>query len=142
MVMMRPFSTRASVMLQQSQQQQQDEWIPLTADGSLKKKILKQGTPGESPPNRSFVKVHYTGTLPDHGNRKFDSSKDRNEPFEFVLGAGQVISGWDLGVKTMNKGEVCVLSVPSQHAYGPRGIPGVIPGGATLNFEVELISWK
>lgn len=142
MVMMRPFSTRASVMLQQQQAQQQDEWIPLTADGSLKKKILKQGTPGESPPNRSFVKVHYTGTLPDHGNRKFDSSKDRNEPFEFVLGAGQVISGWDLGVKTMNKGEVCVLSVPSQHAYGPRGIPGVIPGGATLNFEVELISWK
>lgn len=59
-----------------------------------------------------------------------------------MLGAGQVISGWDLGVKTMNKGEVCVLSVPSQHAYGPRGIPGVIPGGATLNFEVELISWK
>jgi len=134
----RSFST---VRIQQQSSSSAEEWVPINADGTLKKKIIKEGT-GGSPPNRSYVKVHYTGTLPDHGNRKFDSSKDRNEPFEFTLGAGEVITGWDLGVKTMKQGEICVLSVPSKHAYGPGGIPGVIPGGATLNFEVELIGWK
>ena len=86
------------------------------------------------------VSVHYTGTLTD--GTKFDSSKDRGTPFEFNLGAGQVIAGWDKGVVGMKVGGVRKLTIPSDMAYGPNGIPGVIPGGATLIFEVELLGVK
>lgn len=86
------------------------------------------------------VSVHYTGTLTD--GTKFDSSKDRGTPFEFSLGAGQVIAGWDKGVVGMKVGGVRKLTIPSDMAYGPNGIPGVIPGGATLIFEVELLGVK
>lgn len=84
------------------------------------------------------VSVHYTGTLYP-GGEKFDSSLDRGQPFEFDLGAGQVISGWDEGVVGMREGGKRVLLIPGNLAYGHRGIPGVIPPDATLKFEVELL---
>lgn len=72
---------------------------------------------------------------------KFDSSKDRGKPFEFVLGGGQVIKGWDEGVAQMTKGEIAFLTCSPDYAYGSRGVPGTIPPNATLIFEVELLGW-
>ncbi|MFW9617830.1 FKBP-type peptidyl-prolyl cis-trans isomerase [Aquabacterium sp.] len=89
----------------------------------------------------NFVSVHYTGWLYEGGVRgaKFDSSKDRGQPFEFPLAAGHVIRGWDEGVQGMKVGGTRILVIPPQLGYGARGAGGVIPPNATLMFEVELL---
>jgi FKBP-type peptidyl-prolyl cis-trans isomerase len=94
---------------------------------------------GEGPAAKAGdqVSVHYTGTLED--GKKFDSSKDRNQPFTFSLGAGQVIRGWDVGVAGMQVGGLRKLTIPASEGYGSRGAGGVIPPNATLHFDVELL---
>lgn len=97
---------------------------------------LTPGT-GASPTAGKQVKVHYTGTL--ENGTKFDSSVDRNEPFVFTIGVGQVIPGWDEGVMSMKVGGKRKLVIPPQLGYGASGAGGVIPPNATLIFEVELL---
>ncbi|KAG4185047.1 hypothetical protein ERO13_A09G208100v2 [Gossypium hirsutum] len=105
----------------------------------LKKKLVKEGEGWENPSSGDEVEVHYTGTLLD--GTKFDSSRDRGTPFKFKLGQGQVIKGWDEGIKTMKKGENAIFTIPAELAYGESGSPPTIPPNATLQFDVELLSW-
>jgi FKBP-type peptidyl-prolyl cis-trans isomerase FkpA len=112
----------------------------------LIKTDVKLGTGDLATPGKN-VTVHYTGWLydvaaPDHHGRKFDSSRDRNEPFEFPLGAGRVIAGWDQGVAGMKVGGQRTLIIPANMGYGARGAGGVIPPNATLVFDVELLGVK
>lgn len=106
------------------------------SDTALKIEILTKGT-GEEARQGEAVTVHYTGWLTD--GTKFDSSVDRDDPFVFVLGGGQVIQGWDEGVATMKVGDKVKLTIPHHLAYGEEGYPGAIPPKATLVFDVELL---
>jgi FKBP-type peptidyl-prolyl cis-trans isomerase len=106
-----------------------------TTESGLKYAVIKEGKGAEA--KQGPVKVHYTGWLQSNGE-KFDSSRDRKEPFTFELGAGQVIKGWDEGVKGMKVGEKRQLVIPPALAYGAQGI-GPIPPNATLIFDVELL---
>jgi len=101
--------------------------------------ILKDGT-GAIAKKGDTVSVHYVGVL--ENGTKFDSSVDRGTPFEFSLGAGQVIPGWDIGVEGMKVGEVRKLTIPSELAYGASGAGNAIPPNATLIFEVQLLGIK
>jgi peptidylprolyl isomerase len=101
--------------------------------------ITRKGT-GVQPKAGQTVSVHYTGTLTD--GTKFDSSRDRGQPYEFPLGQGQVIKGWDEGIARMHVGDQAVLVIPPSMGYGPEGFAGVIPPNATLIFIVELVNVK
>jgi FKBP-type peptidyl-prolyl cis-trans isomerase FkpA len=114
----------------------------ITTDSGLQYEDTIVGDGAEAKAGQ-HVTVHYTGWLRnDDGTTgaKFDSSKDRNDPFEFSLGGGQVIKGWDEGVQGMKVGGARRLTIPSSLGYGPRGAGGVIPGNATLIFDVELLA--
>lgn len=105
---------------------------------------IKVGT-GDLAEAGTNVTVHYTGWLhdasaPENKGRKFDSSRDRGDPFRFTLGVGQVIAGWDQGVAGMKVGGQRVLTIPPELGYGARGAGGVIPPNATLIFDVELLA--
>jgi FKBP-type peptidyl-prolyl cis-trans isomerase FkpA len=110
------------------------------ADFKTQIKELKTGT-GPAAKAGDTVSVHYTGTLTN--GTKFDSSRDRGQPFSFPLGQGRVIQGWDFGVAGMQVGSVRELTIPPEEGYGTRGTPGgPIPPNATLVFEVELLGIK
>ena len=108
----------------------------VTTASGLQYDDLTEGAGAEARAGQT-VSVHYTGWLTD--GQKFDSSKDRNQPFSFALGTGMVIKGWDEGVQGMKVGGVRRLTIPPQLGYGVRGAGGVIPPNATLVFEVELL---
>jgi peptidylprolyl isomerase len=109
--------------------------MPVTASG-LEYDDEVEGA-GASPQKGQTAVVHYTGWLTN--GTKFDSSRDRGQPFSFKVGQGQVIAGWDEGVATMKVGGRRKLTIPSNLGYGPRGAGGVIPPNATLVFDVELL---
>ena len=112
----------------------------ITTPSGLQYEDIIPGT-GAQAQKGNYVSVHYTGWLYENGQKgmKFDSSKDRGEPFEFPLGDGMVIQGWDEGVQGMKVGGTRLLLIPSDLGYGPYGAGGVIPPNATLLFEVELL---
>ena len=113
----------------------------VTTPSGLQYEDTKPGTGAEAKPGQD-VTVHYTGWLWNDGvqGAKFDSSKDRNDPFQFSLGAGMVIRGWDEGVAGMKVGGQRTLLIPPELGYGARGAGGVIPPNATLEFAVELLA--
>jgi FKBP-type peptidyl-prolyl cis-trans isomerase len=106
---------------------------------TLMKKVIQEGT-GETCPNGVQAIVHYTGKFLT--GQPFDSSYNRNQPFQFTVGAGQVIKGWDICVASMKIGEKCLLLVPPHMGYGASGVGGVIPPNAVLAFDIELLGWN
>jgi len=115
----------------------------VTTPSGLKYIDVKAGT-GASPKTGQTCVMHYTGWLYDNGKKgaKFDSSVDRGQPFEFPIGTGRVIKGWDEGVASMKVGGKRTLIIPPELGYGARGAGGVIPPNATLMFDVELLAIK
>jgi len=111
----------------------------ITTQSGLKLETLQQGN-GPKPQKGQMVTVHYTGTLQD--GKKFDSSRDRGTPFNFQVGMGEVIPGWDEALMLMKVGDRTKITIPPQLGYGPRGAGGVIPPNATLIFDVELLGTK
>ncbi len=103
----------------------------------LKIEVVSPGDGKTFPKAGDLLTVHYTGTL--ENGKKFDSSKDRNKPFQFRIGQGMVIAGWDQGFAKLSLGEKARLTIPGSLAYGDRGFPGLIPPNATLIFDVELL---
>lgn len=126
-----PSSNSASDLM--TAENQQDV---VTTPSGLQYIEVVEGT-GETPKTGQTVIVHYTGTL--ENGQKFDSSRDRNQPFEFPIGRGRVIKGWDEGLSTMKVGGQRRLIIPPELGYGARGAGGVIPPNATLIFDVELL---
>jgi len=108
----------------------------ITTESGLQYRILVEGT-GAQPQRGNNVLVHYTGTLTD--GTKFDSSRDRDRPFSFKVGVGQVIRGWDEALSLMHVGDRWEITIPPELGYGQRGAGGVIPPNATLVFDVELL---
>jgi FKBP-type peptidyl-prolyl cis-trans isomerase len=107
----------------------------------LKLDIIEgENAQGNKCPLGAVAKVHYTGKFMD--GTVFDSSVKRGKPFEFTVGVGNVIKGWDEGVSHMKIGQKAILTCPPEYAYGARGIPGAIPTNSTLIFEVELLDFK
>ena len=120
------------------------ELIKLTPDGAVTKGILREGD-GEECPKSAFVGVHYVGKFPEGSEKAgevFDSSRRKGRIFQFAVGQGSVIQGWDVGVASMRCGELCTLTCTPPYAYGQSGAGGVIPPNATLEFEVELLGWR
>ena len=117
-----------------------EKWIDLTDDGGVKKKILVEGK-GDTPVKDSDVFCHYVSRLASNG-QQIDSSRDRDSEFNFPIGRGVVIKGWDIGIQTMKKGETSILRCSPEYAYGEVGTEdGDIPPNSTLDFEIELIRW-
>ncbi len=121
----------------------QDAGKTMTTESGLRITDTADGT-GATPKRGQTCVMHYTGWLYENGEKgqKFDSSVDRGQPFEFSIGTGQVIGGWDQGVATMKVGGKRTLIIPPELGYGERGAGGVIPPNATLMFEVELLDVK
>ncbi|CAE7156889.1 unnamed protein product [Rhizoctonia solani] len=101
---------------------------------------LTDPTSTDKPQKGDEVTIHYVGTLTS--GKKFDSSRDRNDPFRTVIGVGKVIKGWDEAIPQLCKGQKAKLTIPPEEGYGARGYPPVIPGNSTLVFEVELLDIK
>jgi peptidylprolyl isomerase len=138
----------SSAMAQAPQKQAPQKMAPaagktMTTASGLQIEDTTVGT-GATPAKGQTCVMHYTGWLYENGvkGKKFDSSVDRNEPFEFPIGKGRVIAGWDEGVASMKVGGKRTLIIPPQLGYGARGAGGVIPPNATLMFDVELLAVK
>ena len=135
------FTLAAAVGARAQHPGQEEKAKPMTkTESGLQYRDIKEGT-GEKPKKGQSCVVHYTGWLwqDDAKGKKFDSSVDRGEPFDFPVGAGKVIKGWDEGVLSMKVGGKRELIIPPQLGYGARGAGDVIPPNATLLFEVELL---
>lgn len=133
----------AGIVFQVANEAQAQTGNVMTSETGLKTEDTKVGT-GASPKTGQICVMHYTGWLYENGQKgtKFDSSVDRGEPFEFPIGTGRVIRGWDEGVASMKVGGKRTLIIPPDLGYGARGAGGVIPPNATLMFEVELLDVK